>query len=163
MRFTKEFKLECIHKYKNGQQLNDPGGCAHATFMHAVAKWTRIYDSMGEIGLEHKYKKYSTQDKMNLAEQVLSGESITSVAISNGIMTSSLSKWVKKYQKNGIDGLKSKKPGRPLKMKKKSKPSVDRTNDDLLKENEYLRAENEYLKKLNALVQKRKGQQQKKK
>lgn len=32
MRFTKEFKLECIRKYKSGELIDDPGGCKHSTF-----------------------------------------------------------------------------------------------------------------------------------
>ena len=33
MRFTKEFKLECIRKYKTGEHIYDPGGCKHKTFI----------------------------------------------------------------------------------------------------------------------------------
>lgn len=53
MRFTKEFKLECIRKFKFGEQIDDPGGCKHKTFADTVRRWVRIYDSMGEVGLEH--------------------------------------------------------------------------------------------------------------
>mgnify|MGYP006974442761 CR=1 FL=1 len=27
MRYSKEYKLECIRKYKNGEHIQDPGGC----------------------------------------------------------------------------------------------------------------------------------------
>ncbi len=57
MRFTKEFKLECVHKYKVGEQIDDPGGYKYETFRHTVVRWVRIYDSVGEIGLEHCFKK----------------------------------------------------------------------------------------------------------
>ena len=164
MRFTKEFKLECVRKYKAGEQINDPGGCKHKTFVDTVRRWARIYDSVGEVGLEHKKPKRTWQDKMNMIQRVLDGESISEVAYSNGIQENLLSKWYKIYQESGIDGLKLVRLGRPPKMTKKLKSSnKSKTKEELEKELEYLRAENEYLKKLNALVQKRKGRQLKKK
>lgn len=164
MRFTKEFKLECIKKYKSGERIDDPGGCKHSTFRHKVARWVRVYNSVGEVGLEHRFKLRTWQDKLVLIQRVLDGESITEVAFSNGLHESLLSKWYKIYQESGIDGLKLDRRGRPPKMAKKPKTSNEtKTKEELEKENEYLRAENEYLKKLNALVQKRKGRQPKKK
>lgn len=164
MRFTKEFKLECIRKYKFGERIDDPGGCKHKTFADTVRRWVRIYDSAGEAGLEHKKPKRTWQDKMNMIQRVLDGESLTEVAFSNGIQENLLSKWFKIYQKSGIDGLKLVERGRSPKMVKKPKTSNEiKTKEELEKELEYLRAENEYLKKLSALVQKRKGRQPKKK
>lgn len=164
MKFTKEFKLECIRKYKGGEPINDPCGCKHKTFWKTVLGWVRIYDALGEIGLEHKKPKRSWQDKMNMIQRVLNDVSINSVAYSNGIQANLLSKWCKIYQKSGVDGLKLDRRGRPPKMTKKPKTSNEtKAKEELEKELEYLRAENEYLKKLNALVQKRKGRQLKKK
>ena len=164
MRFTKEFKLECVKKYQNGERIDFPAGWKYQTFHNRVRVWSRIYESLGEIGLEHKKPKRTWQDKMNMIQRVIDGKSIKSVAYSNGIQCSLLSKWYKIYQESGIDGLKLDRRGRPHKMAKKSKTSNEtKTKEELEKENEYLRAENEYLKKLNALVQKRKGRQPKKK
>ena len=164
MRFTKEFKLECIKKYKTGERIDDPGGCNHKTFWNTVLEWVRIYDALGDVGLEHKKPKRSWKDKLDMIQRVMDGESIKSVAYSNGIKGSLLSKWYKIYQESGIDGLKLDRRGRPFKMAKKPKTSNEnKTKEELEKELEYLRAENEYLKKLNALVQKRKGRQPKKK
>ena len=164
MRYTKEFKLECIRKYKAGEHIDDPSGCKHETFHDKVRMWVRIFDALGEVGLEHKKPKRNLQDKIDMIQRVLGGESINEVAISNGIQECMLSKWYKIYQEFGIDGLKLDRRGRPPKMAKKSKISNEtKTKEELEKELEYLRAENEYLKKLNALVQKRKGRQPKKK
>ena len=164
MRYTKEFKLECIRKHKAGERIDDPGGCKHETFHNKVRRWERIFDALGEVGLEHKKPKRTWQEKMNLIQRVLDGESIQSVALSNGIQCDLLSKWYKIYQESGIDGLKLDRRRRPPKMAKKPKTSNEtKTKEELEKELEYLRAENEYLKKLNALVQKRKGRQPKKK
>ena len=163
MRFTTKFKLECVKKYQNGERIDLPAGWKYQTFRNRVRMWSRIYESLGEIGLEHKKPKRTWQDKMNMIQRVLNGESFSEVAYSNGIQESILSKWYKIYQKFGIDGLKLDLQG-VHKMAKKPKTSNEpKTKEELERELEYLRAENEYLKKLNALVQKRKGRQPKKK
>lgn len=165
MRFTKEFKLECIKKYKSGEHIDDPGGCKHNTFAATVRKWVRIYDSMGEAGLEHKKPKRTWEDKLGLVQRVIGGESAQSVALSRGFKGDLLLKWVRIYREKGIDGLKSSgRKGRPPKMPNKPKPpNGPKTVEELERENEELRAENEYLKKLSALVQGRKGRQPRKK
>ena len=165
MRFTKEFKLECVRKYKAGEHIDDPGGCKHKTFMHTVRKWVRTYDALGEIGLEHKKPKRDWKAKLEMIKRVEEGESLTSVALSNGIQHDLLSKWLKAYRESGLDGLESSgRKGRPPKMPSKPKPpDGPKTAEELERENEELRAENEYLKKLSALVQGRKGRRPKRK
>ena len=132
MRFTKEFKLECIRKYKSGEQIDDPGGCKHSTFRHTVVRWVRIYDSVGEVGLEHRFKMKTWQDKFAMIQRVEDGESLQSVSVDNAIEESLLSKWFKIYQEFGIDGLKLGKRGRPPKMAKKPKaPNEPKTKKEL--------------------------------
>ena len=165
MRYTKEYKLECIDKYLRGESIPFPGRCAASTFKHKVRMWVRFFDALGEAGLEHKKPKRTWKDKIKMIQRVLEGESFSEVAYSNGIQVDLLSRWYKIYQKSGMDGLKlTHKRGRPPEMAKKPKPSNQpKTQTDLERENEELRAENEYLKKLSALVQKRKDRQPKKK
>ena len=165
MRFTKEFKLECVRKHKAGERIDCPGGCKRHTFMDTVRGWVKIYDALGEIGLERKKPKRDWKAILEMIRRVEEGESYRSVALSNGIQGNLLSKWHKIYNEHGIDGLKSSgKKGRPPKMPNKPKPpDGPKTVDELEKELEELRAENEYLKKLSALVQGRKGRQPRKK
>ena len=165
MRFTKEFKLECVRKYKSGEAIADPGGCKRKTFRGKVREWVRVFDALGEAGLEHKKPKRSWGDKMAMIQRVMGGESIKGVALDNGIQETLLSNWCKIYREAGLDGLKSSgRIGRPPKMPNKPKPpDGPKTVDELEKELEELRAENEYLKKLSALVQGRKGRRPKKK
>lgn len=165
MRFSKEFKLECVRKYKAGEHIDDPGGCKHKTFMGTVRRWVRTYDVLGEIGLEHKKPKRDWEAKLGMIQRVEEGESLSSVAHSNGIQHDLLSKWLKTYREAGLDGLKSSgRKGRTPKMQSKPKPpDGPKTAEELEREVEELRAENEYLKKLSALVQGRKGRQPKKK
>ena len=165
MRYTKEFKLECVRKHKAGERIDCPGGCKRHTFMDTVREWVAIYDALGEIGLEHKKPKRDWKAKLEMIRRVEEGESLRSVALSNGIKHDLLSKWLKIYREAGLDGLKSSEmKGRPPKMQSKPKPkSGPKTVDELERENEELRAENEYLKKLSALVQGRKGRRPKRK
>ena len=135
------------------------------TFTKRVREWAKIYDALGEIGLEHKKPKRDWKAKLEMIQRVEGGESLRSVALSNGIQHDLLLKWLKTYREAGLDGLKSSgKKGRPPKMPNKPKPpDGPKTVEELERENEELRAENEYLKKLSALVQGRKGRQPKKK
>ena len=164
MRYTKEFKLECIKKYKNREFIKDPPGVKHNVFHRQILEWTSIYDKLGEVGIDHKKAKLSVETIIELIERVESGEPYTQVAHSVGRRHDLLIKWHKIYRQDGIDGLKSLKRGKKPMTVKKPKEDKEKSEFEKLKEeNEYLRAENEYLKKLNALVQKRKAQEPKKK
>lgn len=169
MRYSKEFKLECVRKYKAGEHIQNPGGCNYDTFRNNYLNWVRIYDKLGESGLEHNKPKLNLEDKLLAINRIKNGESIKSVALSIGRQCDLLSKWYKIYLQEGLDGLKSRsKKGRPPKVKKESKQeekvlTPEEEIKKLKKELEMAKLENEYLKKLAALVQARKDQQQKKK
>ena len=104
---------------------------------------------------------------MKCVQRVINGESFHSIAESTGRQVDQISRWYNIYLHEGSEGLKSKKKGRPPKVKKEerniSSLSLEEQNAELKKRLELLEIENEYLKKLAALVQQRKGQQQKKK
>ena len=164
MKYSKEFKLECIKKYKSGAHIEDPPGAKHKAFHNMMLKWVHIYDYLGEAGLDHNKPKLSLKEIIKLIERVEAGESYSQVAFSVGRQNDVLIKWHKLYLQDGIDGLKSLKRGRKSMTVKKPKEDKEKSElEKLQEENEYLRAENEYLKKLNALVQKRKAQEPKKK
>lgn len=166
MKYSKEFKLECVRKYKEGVYVEMPPGYRrHDDFMHQVRRWVRVYDSLGEAGLEHGRPTLDIDQRLELIKRAENGESHQSVAISASIQDDLLIKWHKIYKESGVDGLKSLKRGRPPMNKKKpeKKKDCEKTKKELLEELEYVRAENEYLKKLSALVQERKAREQKKK
>ena len=167
MKYSKEFKLEYVQRYKNGDFIKDPPGVNHKSFHEQIRKWVRIYDSLGEAGLEHERTTLDTNQRIELINRVEAGESYKSVSYSVGIGNDLLIKWHKIYKEKGIDGLKLLKRGRPSMTKSKkevaSKDPKDMTRKELLEALEMATIEVEYLKKLSALVQKRKAQEQKKK
>jgi len=169
LKYSKEFKLECIRKRKEGIHIETPPGFKDRDyFIGQIRKWEKIYESLGEAGLEHNKSTLNIEQRIELFKRVESGESYKSVAHGAGIGNDLLAKWHRIYLEKGIDGLKSLKRGRPSMSKKKveiniNKADEDKTKEELLEELKLARIENDYLKKLNALVQKRKAQEQKKK
>jgi transposase len=168
MKYTLEFKLECIRKRKAGEYIEVPANMKNRdAFTRQVRKWCNTFDALGEAGLYHNRPTLDISQRIELIERVQNGESWTSVASSAGIGCDLLIRWGKIYEESGIVGLQSLKRGKKPVMQKKTKSpkkeNTEKSKEELLEEIEYLRAENEYLKKLNALVQKRKAREQKKK
>ena len=165
MKYSWEFKLECVTKYKNGEYITHQGTRRqHGNFMKHVKVWVKNYDDLGIDGLKHSStdKNWSPEERFELVARVLAGNSIRLVAKNAHINSGQLYQWLRRYKEKGMDGLKCKK-GRPTKqlvMKKKTKKTKLSISEQeelkLLRErNEYLEMENEYLKKLDALVSKR--------
>ena len=165
MKYSWEFKLECVNKYKNGEYINISGSPSfHHNFMIRVRDWAATYDELGIDGLKHSStnKNWTPEERFELVAKVLAGNSIRSVSKNAHINNGQLYQWVRRYNEKGMDGLQCKK-GRPTKqivMKKKTKKTKLSISEQeelkLLRErNEYLEMENEYLKKLDALVSKR--------
>ena len=165
MKYSLEFKLECVNKYKNGDFIILPPGLrSRDSFMAHIRTWVKTYDDLGIDGLKHSStnKNWTPEKRFELVAKVLAGNSIQSVADKAHINNGQLYHWVIRYNEKGMDGLQCKK-GRPTKqfvMKKKTKKTKLSISEQeelkLLRErNEYLEMENEYLKKLDALVSKR--------
>ena len=162
MKYSWEYKLECVNKYKNGRHIEHPIGKSRNSFMTHVREWVKSYDDLGIDGLKHSStnKIWIPEKRFELVAKVLVGNSITSVAKLSHINPGQLYQWVRKYNESGMNGLQRKK-GRPTmkknNKKKRSKLSISEQEElKLLRErNEYLEMENEYLKKLDALVSKR--------
>ena len=165
MKYSWEFKLECVNKYKNGECVATTGTRNQRnSFRSHVRAWVKAYDDLGINGLKHSStnKNWTPEKRFELVAKVLAGNSIQSVAKNAHIGSGQLYQWVRRYNEKGMDGLQCKK-GRPTKqlvMKKKTKKTKLSISEQeelkLLRErNEYLEMENEYLKKLDALVSKR--------
>ena len=55
MKYSWEFKLECVDKYKNGEYIATPGKTRNQrkTILRQVNKWAKNYDDLGINGLKH--------------------------------------------------------------------------------------------------------------
>ena len=145
-----------------------------------IADLLAKYNLHGEEALiKGPNRKYSPEFKMEVIKQYLNGESKNSLCVTHNIRYTMLDSWLKRYEKDGYNGLIDKKKGRPPKMKKEDETVNETVNEDngeikpesadkarirlLEKKNKELEAEVAYLKKLNALVRERKKRESKKK
>ena len=176
MKFTFEQKLTAVKLHKEKGTYKYPKGyeakSKKQVYRFYVQFWEAQYDRNGEEGIRHELNSaYSPEKKLSIITPVLMGE-ITGrqQAIRCGVRPSSIVLWIKRYRKDGLEGLKSCHPGRKPKIMpiiSEKKEDTDKTvaednQEDLKKkveelehENLLLHAELDYRKKLEALVEKR--------
>ena len=176
MKFTFEQKLTAVKLHKEKGTYKYPKGyetkSKKQVYRFYVQFWEAQYDRNGEEGIRHELNSaYSPEKKLSIITPVLMGE-ITGrqQAIRCGVRPSSIVLWIKRYRKDGLEGLKSCHPGRKPKnmpVISEKKEETDETvaednQEDLRKrlkelehENLLLHAELDYRKKLEALVEKR--------
>ena len=176
MKFTFEQKLTAVKLHKEKGTYKYPKGyeakSKKQVYRFYVQFWEAQYDRNGEEGIRHGLNSaYSPEKKLSIITPVLMGE-ITGrqQAIRCGVRPSSIVLWIKRYRKDGLEGLKSCHPGRKPKnmpVISEKKEETDKTvaednQEDLKKkveelehENLLLHAELDYRKKLEALVEKR--------
>ncbi len=94
-----------------------------------VKKWVNAYKSQGYEGLKVKREntQYTLEFKLNVVNLYLTGEmSYQSLANELKINNPSMiARWVNNFREKGIEGLRSKKRGRPSKMSKSQNKSKD--------------------------------------
>ena len=169
MRYSFEFKMECIEKYRQGLWPVTPPGIDEINFRKTIRKWVRMEEAVGIEALKHKNfnRTWTVEEKLTLISRVMAGESLKSVAYSVGIEATLLRNWVTKYKTKGYNGLVDMKKGRPPKepqMKKNVNPAplTESEREELIRlraENEYIKAENEVIKKRIALRQEKEAAQ----
>ena len=176
MKFTFEQKLTAVKLHKEKGTYKYPKGyeakSKKQVYRFYVQFWEAQYDRNGEEGIRHELNSaYSPEKKLSIITPVLMGEiSKKQQATSYGVRPSSITQWIERYRKDGLEGLKSCKPGRkpkimPIISEKKEdtgKTVAEDNQEDLKKkveelehENLLLHAELDYRKKLEALVEKR--------
>ena len=163
MRYSHEYKLNCIKLYRQGKWPETPEGIKEDNFRIMIRRWARIEEFQGPEALQLKNhnKIWTPEEKLELISQVIAGKSNQSVALSAGINSGMLYQWVRKYKTLGYNGLVDMKKGRPSKVKRvkkqvSPKPLTESEREELIRlraENEYIKAENEVIKKRIALRQ----------
>ena len=159
MRYSYEFKKECVELYRQGKWMETPEGVTQEAFRKKIRYWVRLVNFHGEEILKHKEqnKEWSAEEIFTLVSKVLAGNSYLSVAIEAGLSDSQLYNWVNKYKKYGYNSLEIKKRGRPSKMNDKNentniepKPLNESEREELIR----LREEVRYLKTAIAVEKK---------
>ena len=161
MKYSYEYKKQCVDLYREGKWAETPEGIKTKRFHKMIRDWSRLEIAQGPEALKHKSqnKTWTADEKYELVAKVLAGASISATAISAGIDPGLLCRWVRCYKIKGYQGLAAQRKGRPPKepdMKKKIVPAelTPAEREELIRlraENEYLRTENEVIKKRIAL------------
>lgn len=159
MRYSYEYKKECVELYRQGKWMETPEDVNQHMFRDKIRYWSKLVDFHGEEILKHKEqnKDWSAEEKFKFISKVLAGNSCNSVAIEAGISNGQLYTWVNKYKKFGYNSLEIKKRGRPSKMKDKNEntdiepnPLNESEREELIR----LREEVRYLKTAQAVEKK---------
>ena len=161
MRYSYEFKLQCIELYNQGIWPETPKGISAKRFRDNIRQWKRLEMSNGPEALKHTgtNKVWTPEMKYELVAKVILGQSNSSVAIAAGISEGQLYSWVRKYKEFGYNGLVDKKKGRKSSNPDMSKPVnpkplTESEREELIRlraENAAIKAEIEVVKKRIAL------------
>ena len=165
MRYSYEYKKQCVELYRQGNWPETPDGVKEKRFHDTVRIWVRIEDACGPEALRHKKqnKVWLAEEKYELVAKVLAGASCAETAIAAGINKGLLYSWVRCYTMKGYQGLATQRKGRPPKepdVKKQIVPEelTPSEREEMIRlraENERLRAEIAVVKKEIALREER--------
>lgn len=169
-KYSYEFKKKCVELYRQNLELPTPDTTTRNNFRGTVSYWSRLVEANGIEVLKSnvKYKRWDPKEELFLVNQVLAGETMSQVAIENGLTKSQVKRCVQIYETEGYIGLVKhtrKKPVKEPRMNSKNRKNVNpltMSEREELKslrkelkfrneENEYLKAENAIIKKLTAL------------
>lgn len=162
-RRTVEEKLEAIRLVEEGASPRSVSDRLHIGH-HQIYEWLAIYKEKGAAGLENKRNfhknQYSYEEKCRIVREYQESElTLPEISSRYGVSSGTLSGWLSKVSKGGMDALARKLPSvqeqSGIVMKRISKEECEKENERLRKENERLRAENLLLKKVKALVEER--------
>ncbi len=161
-KFSLEEKLAIIRLVEQGQSARSVSDKLHLGH-HILYEWLAAYKDRGVQGLRPKGKrpkKLSYEEKCKIICEYQESElTLYQLSAKYDISSSVLAHWVRLAEREGIDALAPRKPGRPQTgrtMKKRlPKEEYEKENERLRKENERLRLENLLLKKVRALVEER--------
>ena len=119
MRYSLEFKLECIELHRRGVWKETPDGVKTSTFRRRIREWDTLEDMGGIEALRPKTTKpkFTTDEKLEVVQKALNGSSISQLATVKNINYVTIYNWIKLYNEHGYNGLIPKKKGRPRKNK----------------------------------------------
>ena len=106
VKYSYEYKKQCIDLYREGKWAETPEGIKTNRFHKMVRDWSRLEIAQGPEALKHKSqnKTWTADEKYELVAKVLAGASISATAISAGIDPGLLCRWVRCYKIKGLSG-----------------------------------------------------------
>ena len=124
MKYSYEYKRQCVTLYRQGSWPLTPKGVQPQHFRDMIRRWVRTEEAQGPEALRHKAqnKVWTAAEKLALVAKISAGYFICSVACQAEINSGMLYTWVRKYKTLGYTGLIPKQKGRPAKhtaMKKR--------------------------------------------
>lgn len=163
-KYSYEFKKKCVELYRQDLELPTPDTIRRNNFRGIVSYWSRLVEANGLEVLKPRVKKHRYWDPVEelcMVNQVLTGKTMSQVAIENGLLEGQLRRWVRIYETEGYSGLVNHTRKKPVKepcMNSKNMKNVDPLTMSereelkfLREENERIRTEVEVLKKFSAL------------
>ena len=86
MKYSYEFKKECVQLYREGKWPDTPEGTKEKNFHKLVRKWFKLEELHGPEILKYGNNiNWTPDEKLEMLSKVLAGNSIKSTAIENGI------------------------------------------------------------------------------
>ena len=162
-KYSYELRREILRQYFEEQRSLSFLSNEYLIDEGTIRKWRDMYLCNGDKGIKPINNKYSGKFKEEVLEYYYTHNMLLreTAAYFNIPSTSTITKWLSLYEKDGISGLYKERRGR--KLKKKSTKQVyipshppkdikELSHEEVLKELEYLRMENEVLKKYHALL-----------
>ena len=163
IKYSYELRKEILRQYFEEQRSTTSLSKKYGISEGNISKWRDMYLCNGDEGIKPINNKYSGKFKADVLDyyyshNMLLGETAAHFNIPS---TSTITKWISIYEKDGVSGVYEERRGRALKKKSSkqryipSQPPKDikeLSHEEALKELEYLRMENEVLKKYHALL-----------
>ena len=129
-KYSTEFKMKVVKEYLETnisyKSLSDKYGIPNES---VIKIWVNAYKTQGSEGIKVKREntQYTLEFKLNVVKLYLTGE-MSYQSLANELKVNNpsiITRWVKDFREKSIEGLKSKKRGRPSKMSKSQNKSKD--------------------------------------
>lgn len=164
-KYTFELKRNAVEHYLNTNDSFKVTARKYKINYSLLKEWVARAKEQGIDSLKSKCTRYDIRFKMDVLNYMnnTGASPLQAAAMFNIPSASTVRKWRRVLESQGIDALRQSSKGYSTVKKKediapKEKQNVNSQND-LRKEIEYLRMENAYLKKLHALIQEKEKSQ----
>ena len=136
-KYSYEFKRKIVEEYLGRKAGYKTLAMKYQIDHSQIRRWVNNYKHFGDEGLMHsrKKRKYSVEFKLEAITRYETSEcSYQQLALELGLTNPSIiAKWRSQYREEGIEGLRSRKRGRPV-MKKddcNQAPNPSKSSEDL--------------------------------